>query len=242
MPNRIIKESICCSEDINSLTPQEEVFFYRIMVNCDDYGELDARLPILKAKLYPLKPMKSSDINRYLVKLASINLITLYENAGINYLKMTSWDKHQQIRAHRHKYPSISDEKSHLISVDINSNQMITNAPVIQSNPIQSNPNPNPYTEAEKPLDVAINDFIQFRKETKKPMTERAIKLFQTELNKLSPNDDIKVKIINQSILKGWTSVYPLASDKPKGIPQKNNFEQRQYSDDFFKELDGGAV
>jgi uncharacterized phage protein (TIGR02220 family) len=29
---------------------------------------------------------------------------------------------------------------------------------------------------------------------------------------------------------------------KPKAISQKTNFEQRQYSDDFFKELDGGAV
>jgi hypothetical protein len=239
VPNRIIKESICYSEDINSLSPQEEVFFYRLIVNCDDYGELDARIPILKAKLYPLKPMKSLDINRYLMKLASINLIALYENAGINYLKMTNWDKHQQIRAHRHKYPSISDEKSHLISVDINSNQMITNAPVIQSNPIQSESESKSNTEAKKPLDIAINDFIQFRKETKKTMTERAIKLFLTELNKLATDDDTKIKIINQSILKGWTSVYPLTTNKTSGVPQKKNFEQRTYDDNFFKELEG---
>ena len=31
MPNRIIKESIV-SSDLNELTPEQEVFFYRLMV------------------------------------------------------------------------------------------------------------------------------------------------------------------------------------------------------------------
>ena len=42
MPNRIIKESICTSCEIDSLTPEQEVFFYRLIVNCDDYGRMDA--------------------------------------------------------------------------------------------------------------------------------------------------------------------------------------------------------
>lgn len=42
MPNRIIKESICVSESIDSLSWFDEVFFYRLIVNCDDYGRLDA--------------------------------------------------------------------------------------------------------------------------------------------------------------------------------------------------------
>ena len=53
--NRIIKESICASDTIDQLTYFEEVFFYRLIVNCDDYGRFDARLPILKARLFPLK-------------------------------------------------------------------------------------------------------------------------------------------------------------------------------------------
>jgi len=55
MPNRIIKESICTSNNLDSLLPEEEVFFYRLLVNCDDYGLMDARLSILRAKLFPLK-------------------------------------------------------------------------------------------------------------------------------------------------------------------------------------------
>ena len=55
MPNRIIKESICTSDSINQLTPFQEVFFYRLLVNCDDYGRLDARPEVLASKLYPLR-------------------------------------------------------------------------------------------------------------------------------------------------------------------------------------------
>ena len=47
MPNRIIKETICTSDTIERLTPFEETFFYRLIVNCDDYGRMDARPAIL---------------------------------------------------------------------------------------------------------------------------------------------------------------------------------------------------
>ena len=36
MPNRVIKESICTSEQIDALTPFEEITFYRLIVNADD--------------------------------------------------------------------------------------------------------------------------------------------------------------------------------------------------------------
>ena len=52
MPNRILKESICTSESIDRLSWLEEVTFYRLIVNCDDYGRMDARPPILRARLF----------------------------------------------------------------------------------------------------------------------------------------------------------------------------------------------
>jgi hypothetical protein len=148
MPNRILKESICYSEDINNLKPDEEIFFYRLIVNCDDYGRMDARPAILKSRLYPLKEhMKSSDINRYLVKLSEMKpepLIILYENGGTQYLQMCKWEKHQQVRAKRSKYPGFQDTGSAMISSDINCNQMYAYVP--------ENPNPNPNPESETKL------------------------------------------------------------------------------------------
>lgn len=64
-------------------------------------------------------------------------------------------------------------------------------------------------------LVLALKDFADFRKTIKKPLTERAKKLLDAELNKLAgDNDGKKVKILNQSILRGWTGVFALSEDK----------------------------
>lgn len=124
MPNRIIKESICTSSEIDQLNPEEEVFFYRLMVNCDDYGRIDARPQLLRAKCFPLKidKIKDIDIEKWLEKLVEVNLIKLYTVDGKAYLQLTTWEKHQQIRAKKSKYPQppIDDiNRNHLISDDI---------------------------------------------------------------------------------------------------------------------------
>lgn len=134
MPNRIIKESICTSEEINSLDDLAECFFYRLIVNCDDFGLLDARPAILKAKCYPLKSIDINCIQMLLGKLQAIGLIRLYSVDGKNFLLIKSWNKHQQVRAKRAKFPLPTDD------YDINCNQLISDASNCTRNPIQSNP------------------------------------------------------------------------------------------------------
>jgi len=139
MPNRILKESICTSEEIDKLTDQQEVFFYRLMVACDDFGLMDARPAILKARCYPLKAIDCKRIQMYLDALHDVGLIRLYVVDGKQYLHITNWEKHQTIRAKKPKYPYPQAD-------DFICKQMQADVPVIQSNPIQSesNPNPNP--------------------------------------------------------------------------------------------------
>lgn len=134
MPNRIIKESICTSDNLNDLTPEQEVFFYRLMVNCDDFGRMDARPQILLAKCFPLKLhlVSVDSIEQYLQALVQQDLIILYEVDDKPYLQMTTWDKHQQKRAKHSKYPpppSSDSNNNNLISNDINCNQEQSNAP-----------------------------------------------------------------------------------------------------------------
>ena len=62
MPNRILKESICTSDEIETLSAFQETFFYRLIVNCDDYGRMDARPKILASKLFPLKDIRAAQI------------------------------------------------------------------------------------------------------------------------------------------------------------------------------------
>ena len=65
-------------------------------------------------------------------------------------------------------------------------------------------------------LDAALNDFAEMRKKIRKPLTDRALALTLSELEKLAPGDDEKkIAILNQSIQRGWQGVFPL-KDEPE--------------------------
>jgi len=144
MPNRIIKESICTSDQIDGLTASAECLFYRLMVNADDFGLFDGRLKVIASKCYPLKSIDINSVQADLALLLAAKLIFLYEVDDKPFLKLSGWDKHQQIRAKRAKYPLPEQGSA------INCNQLISSASncprnpiqsnLIQSNPIQSNP------------------------------------------------------------------------------------------------------
>ena len=153
MPNRILKESICTSDEIDSLSAFQETVFYRLIVMCDDYGRMDARPKILASKLFPLKDIRAAQIEDALRALTSAELVTLYTVDGKPFLQMNTWDRHQQIRAKKSKYPAPADG---VIASDSNCNQLIADDSKCPRNPIQSesesesesNPNTN---RADKP-------------------------------------------------------------------------------------------
>ena len=147
MPNRILKETICTSENIEKLSAFQETVFYRIIVNCDDFGRLDARPKILASRLFPLKDIRAAQIENALRALSLAELVILYEVDGKPFLQMATWDKHQTIRAKKSKYPAPSESNcKQLQADDFNCKQMQADASKCSRNPIQSesNPNPNP--------------------------------------------------------------------------------------------------
>jgi len=133
MPNRIIKESICTSDSIDSLTWFEEVLFYRLMVNCDDYGRFDGRPAIIKNRLFPLKEnLTIKNVTAAINALARAELVILYEFENKPYLYLPTWNAHQSIRAKKSKFPAPEDGVKSSESICM---QMQANVPVIQSNP-----------------------------------------------------------------------------------------------------------
>lgn len=138
MPNRILKESICSSEDLAQLDWAAEVFWYRLIVQCDDYGRMDARPAILRARCYPLALTRVSDqdIATWLRAFQDAGMIQLYAIEGKPFLRITSWERHQQVRAKRSKYPDMqaSDSTCYQMPAYV---------------PENSNPNPNRESESE---------------------------------------------------------------------------------------------
>ena len=111
MPNRILKESVCTSDSVNKLSWFEEVLFYRLIVNCDDYGRFDGRVSIIKNRLFPLKEnLTGKTVAEAISKLESAGLVALYEFEGKPYLYLPGWNDHQNVRAKKSKYPEPKTE------------------------------------------------------------------------------------------------------------------------------------
>lgn len=227
MPNRILKESICSSDSINELSSFEETFFYRLIVNCDDYGRFDARPAILKARLFPLKDRVTlKNIEDALVKLAEVGCVKPYRVDGKPFLYLPTWEVHQNVRAKKSRYPEPSAENketagdSNMKASENICMQMNTDASKCSRNP---NPNPNPNTESESysgnaRVDAALEEYKKFRKQMRRPLTDRAMQLAVKKLDTLAGDDvEAKVAIIDQSIANGWIGLFPLKNDSQTG-------------------------
>lgn len=125
MPNRIIKEGICANEQIDRLTAFEETFFYRLIVNVDDYGLMDGRVSVLKAKLFTLRcgTMKDSEVEKALKRLCEEGLVEVYHCKGRPYLHLTGWERNQQIRAKKPKYPRPEEADEEMPEINCNQAQ-----------------------------------------------------------------------------------------------------------------------
>ena len=137
MPNRIIKETVRTSEEINELNWFEECLFYRLITAADDNGRFDGRAAVIKGALFPLsEKVTKKAVEDAIAHLVNVGLLRYYEVNDKPYVLFPTWEKHQRVRNKRSKYPAPNDEND-------NSPQL---AATRRLNPIriQSNPNPNP--------------------------------------------------------------------------------------------------
>ena len=130
MPSRIIKESITTSESLAAVSADAERLFWRLVVKADDYGLYYGNPKILSSMCFPLNPPAEKKIQSLLAELVGQGMVGTYtsEEDGKQYLKLLSWDKHQQTRAKKSKYPLPKSFDS--ICKQANGNQMKAKVPV----------------------------------------------------------------------------------------------------------------
>ncbi len=212
MPNRIIKESICTSDTIDKLTWFEEVFFYRLIVNCDDYGRCDARPAILKAKLFPLKSVTDKQVKDTLDKLSTVGIALVYEHDHKPFLQLKTWNDHQRIRAKVSRYPSPGG-KNMACDDDLPScdSHMKTDESEIQYNfnSIQSETNLREHVQKNGDQDVEISLLLNDGKEF------LITKDKANELKELYPSVDVMQSLRN---MKGWLISNPRKRKTARGI------------------------
>ena len=78
-----------------------------------------------------------------------------------------------------------------------------------------------------------IFKFIDFRKNIKNPMSEYAITLLLNKLDRLTKSEETKIEILNQSILNGWKSVYPLKEEVNKNAGNIRDDKQSEDNNEW---------
>ena len=100
MGNRILKESICMSAEIDALSWFEEVVFYRLIVTVDDKGIYPADPVVLAHILFPRKDhITRKMMTDALDSLERNRLIRRYHvSEKGDFLVLVSWNKHTACR------------------------------------------------------------------------------------------------------------------------------------------------
>ena len=83
------------------------------------------------------------------------------------------------------------------------------------------------YFPNDELLNQAFGDYLEMRKQIKKPMTDRAIELAIKKLEELSAvpfsdsmDNDMAIRILHQSVMNGWQGLFPLKEQKTGSTPQ----------------------
>lgn len=220
MPNRILKESICSSESLNQLTNFEEIFFYRLIVNCDDYGRIDARPAILKSWLFPLKTIREKQLLNAITNLEKVGMILYYTVDNRPYLQLTSWNCHQKIRTLRSKYPAPGcADNAIIIGVDDDNEVKTTKKSAINTavkvNNMSEETNEfdtaNKNSASQNPVQSPIVIELMLNNSTMHGISQKEV----DELQKLYPNVDIMQELRK---MIGWIKGNPKKRKTKAGI------------------------
>ena len=247
MPNRILKESICTSEQIDKLSAFDETVFYRLIVNADDYGRFDGRPSILRSRLFPLRDIRNSQIEDAIHNLASVELVSTYTVDGKPFVRLLGWERNQQIRARKGKYPPPVDKN---VCAASNGYQLKSDDIKCSRNPIQSesesnpNPTPNPYADTrdgERPDFGTLEAYASSNLRNLSPGNMQQLVSFREDLpdevirlaidqacGSNAPSWNYVRKVLNNWLDKGVKTAADAKADIARGKQQANPPERER--------------
>ena len=198
-----------------NLSSSEKLFYAEIAA----LAQKDGRCWASRRYFADLYDVDEKTISRWTTKLAEKGYIEVrvIRNAQNTILRRnitlkvfhTPTDKNVPTWGQKCPYPRDKNVPDNNTS---NNNKKVSKA---QSKPVENFDSIIQKSTESTELREALVEFVKFRKLIKKPMTNKALELIISKLNKLGSSDREKVEIINQSIERGWAGVFALKSDEP---------------------------
>jgi hypothetical protein len=251
MPNRILKESICTSEELANISSGAETLFYRLIVKADDYGCFFADPEIVRNACFTKKKtVKEKDVIKWLQELHENKLIKIYAHNNKQYLYLITFGDHQKRRAINPKFPLPTDANI--------CEQMHTNAPVFVFDNVFVNDNVNDILQSGEPTEKPNSKHYLIQKEKygefqhvlmttaeyEKLNTVYGKKAVESKIAYLDASIQSKIKKYmafkdHYATIGNWLRA---DAEKPqqqsRASPQKNNAESLKYNQRDYKDGD----
>lgn len=242
MPNRIIKESITTSATLAQLSDGEERHFWRLLVQADDFGYLDARPEVIRARAYPLMldTVSLQESERRTLALVAASLLHLFVHEGKRYGHFPTWLNHQQKRANFSKYPQVESCASNcnpLISDASNSKQLL---PLNRDSSIRfetllkdsrsekrEEPIASPFVLPEGVKQETWDSFLEMRKAARAVPTQHAKELLLKDLAVLKAAGNDPNTVLEQSIKNGWKGLFAIGGNNEKFRPNPAPYKDK---------------
>lgn len=226
MPNRIIKESITTSATLAKLSDSEERHFWRLIVQADDFGYLDARPEVIRARAYPmmLDTVSLQEAESRTQALVGTGLLHLFTFDGKRYGHFPTWDNHQQKRAKYSKYPQVE-------SCDIHCNHVLAYVPEtldIRSETLDIRSEKRdesadaPFVLPEWVNQSLWESFLEMRKKARAAPTQRAIALLVKDMERLKAEGNNLDAVLEQSIKNNWKGLFEIKNGGSDGKFRSN--------------------
>jgi hypothetical protein len=221
---RMFTKKITESDAFLDMPLSTQALYFHLNMSADDDGFVNN----------PKKIQRMIGASEDDMKLLIAKSFIIVFDSGIIVIK--HWKMHNYIQNDRYKPTAYQDEKS-MLALKENKSYTLLDTECIQNGYSldaqyrlgkdrldKSRVDKDKEKEKKEPvvydpdelLNQSIIDFIDFRKKIKSPMTDRAITLMLSKLNKMTDNNDEKIEILNQSIINGWKGIFPLKETKSK--------------------------
>lgn len=114
MPNRIIKETIRTSKNVNSLSDFQFRLWVYLITYVDDFGRGSADVELLKSFVFPRRRgVTEKQIADALREMANMGIVNLYEVDGEPFLYFPKWSEHQRIQTKKSRFPAPEENEIH---------------------------------------------------------------------------------------------------------------------------------
>ena len=236
---RMFAKSIIDSDAFLDMSVTARLLYYDLSMRADDDGFVNSPKKIMR-----MVGASEDDLRM----LAARKFIIPFEN-GVVVIK--HWRIHNYIRKDRYNETHYSEQKE-MLELDENGSyrlvdqrstdglpmvdQRLTQVRLGKDRLVKDNIKKSAealFDEIEdEELKSLYIDFYEMRKKMKAPMTEKAVKLLINKVSSLEQDVERQKTLLNEAILHGWKSVYPL----------KDNVNARESSQEALSQADRDFV